>query len=72
MTSEGEIIVGEYHQSNLPSNVLPGLAVSSGKVEGRARVIHDLETAALEEGDILVTTYTDQDGHRCFYQSRDW
>lgn len=60
MTSEGEIIVGEYHQqSNLPSNVLPGLAVSSGKVEGRARVIHDLETAALEEGDILVTTYTD-------------
>ncbi|SCF95736.1 pyruvate, water dikinase [Streptomyces sp. Ncost-T6T-2b] len=36
-----------------------GLAVSTGSVEGRARVILDLADAELEEGDILVTRFTD-------------
>lgn len=59
ITSDGEIIAGKYNSENLPSPALPGLAVSSGVAEGRARVILKLEDANLEEGDILVTTFTD-------------
>jgi rifampicin phosphotransferase len=33
--------------------------VSSGTVEGRARVVLDIAEAELEVGDILVTAYTD-------------
>jgi rifampicin phosphotransferase len=59
ITSDGEIIVGEYKRENLPTDALIGLAVSSGVIEGRARVILNMENANLEEGDILVTTFTD-------------
>ena len=59
ITSDGEIIVGKYKRENIPANSIVGLAVSSGLVEGRARVIVDMEKAELEEGDILVTAFTD-------------
>lgn len=59
MTSDGEIIRGEYNRENLPDGALAGLAVSSGVVEGRARVIWNMEDADLEDGDILVTAFTD-------------
>lgn len=59
ITSDGEIIVGEYKRENLPANAIVGLPVSSGVIEGRARVILNLEDADLEEGDILVTSFTD-------------
>lgn len=59
ITSEGEIIPGTYKRENLPAAAIIGLAVSSGIVEGRARVIVKMEDAALEEGDILVTPFTD-------------
>ena len=59
ITSDGEVIVGEYKRENLPANAIVGLSVSSGVVEGRARVILNMEDANLEEGDILVTAYTD-------------
>jgi rifampicin phosphotransferase len=59
ITSEGEIITGKYKRENLPLEALAGLAVSSGVIEGRARVILKMEDAELEDGDILVTTYTD-------------
>jgi pyruvate,water dikinase len=59
ITSDGEIVTGSYKRSDLPAGALPGLAVSSGSFEGRARVIHDIEDADLEEGDILVTAFTD-------------
>jgi pyruvate,water dikinase len=36
-----------------------GLPVSSGVIEGRARAILNMEDADLEDGDILVTTFTD-------------
>ena len=36
-----------------------GVPVSSGIIEGRARVILNLEDADIEEGDILVTAFTD-------------
>lgn len=59
MTSEGEIVTGEYKQENLPAGAIAGLAVSRGIVEGRARVISRMEDADLDEGDILVTAFTD-------------
>jgi len=59
LTSDGEIIVGKYKREHLPAEALVGLPVSSGVIEGRARVIFYMEDADLEEGDILVTTFTD-------------
>lgn len=60
MTSEGEVIFGEYNTDNIPQGALVGIPVSSGIIEGRARVIVKMEDANdIEEGDILVTTFTD-------------
>ena len=59
ITSDGEIFSGEYKRENIPMNAMVGLAVSSGVMEGRARVILNMEDAEMEEGDILVTSFTD-------------
>ncbi|KTS73077.1 phosphoenolpyruvate synthase [Paenibacillus jamilae] len=59
ITSDGEIITGQYKRENIPAEAIIGLAVSSGVVEGRARVILNIEGADLEDGDILVTAFTD-------------
>jgi pyruvate,water dikinase len=59
ITSDGEIIAGEYKRENLPAEAIVGIPVSSGVIEGRARVILDMEEADLEDGDILVTAFTD-------------
>lgn len=59
MTSEGEIISGESLGGKIPRNALAGIPVSAGIIEGRARVILKMEDAAIEAGDILVTTFTD-------------
>ncbi|MFK4435519.1 phosphoenolpyruvate synthase [Paenibacillus sp. RC21] len=59
ITSDGEIITGEYKRENLPVEAIVGLPVSSGVIEGRARVILNMEDADLEDGDILVTSFTD-------------
>jgi phosphoenolpyruvate synthase/pyruvate phosphate dikinase len=59
LTSEGEVLGGSYRRNDVPEGTLVGLAVSSGIVEGRARVIVDIAEANLEPGDILVTTFTD-------------
>ncbi len=59
MTSEGEIISGEYDTINIPQGALVGAPVSSGITEGRARVLLRIEDANIEEGDILVAKFTD-------------
>ena len=59
ITSDGEIVTGAYKRENLPAGAIVGLPVSSGVIEGQARVIFNLEEADLDEGDILVTTFTD-------------
>jgi len=59
ITSDGEIITSAYKRENLPPNAIAGLPVSSGVIEGRARVILNMENADLEDGDILVTSFTD-------------
>jgi pyruvate,water dikinase len=59
LTSDGEAITGQYRRDDPPPGALPGLPVSAGTVEGRARVLTDMARAELEAGDILVTAYTD-------------
>ena len=59
LTSDGEAVNGGYRRDDVPAGALVGLPVSAGTVEGRARVVLDLEQADLEAGDILVTTFTD-------------
>jgi rifampicin phosphotransferase len=59
ITSDGEIITGKYKRENLPAKAIVGLPVSSGVIEGRARVILNMADADLEVGDILVTVFTD-------------
>ncbi|KAA6473649.1 phosphoenolpyruvate synthase [Bacillus swezeyi] len=59
ITSDGEIIACEYKRKNLPSEAIVGLPVSSGVIEGRARIILNMEDADLDDGDILVTSFTD-------------
>ncbi len=59
MTSEGEVISGEYDAGGRPAGALAGTAVSAGVVEGRARVVLNMEDAEIEPGDILVTVFTD-------------
>jgi pyruvate,water dikinase len=59
LTSDGEVIAGTYRRDNPPAGALVGLPVSSGVVEGRARVVRDIAEAELEADDVLVTAYTD-------------
>ncbi|MEU4325338.1 rifamycin-inactivating phosphotransferase [Nonomuraea dietziae] len=59
ITSEGEVISGAYDTGALPEGALAGVAVSSGVVEGTARVVLSLEEADVREGDILVTVFSD-------------
>jgi pyruvate,water dikinase len=59
LTSDGEVIAGAYRRDDVPTGALIGLPVSTGTVEGRARVIRDIAQADIEPGDILVTAFTD-------------
>ncbi|PTM53332.1 phosphoenolpyruvate synthase [Desmospora activa] len=59
ITSEGEGINGQYDTDHLPPGALAGNPVSAGVIEGRARVVLKMEDADLQEGDILVTPFTD-------------
>ncbi|MEV7680045.1 rifamycin-inactivating phosphotransferase [Streptomyces sp. NPDC088341] len=59
LTSDGEAVTGAYRRDDVPAGALIGLPVSTGTVEGRARVILDMAEADLEAGDILVTPFTD-------------
>ncbi|SFO90087.1 pyruvate, water dikinase [Saccharopolyspora antimicrobica] len=59
LTSDGEAVTGSYRRQDVPAGALVGLPVSTGIVEGRARVVLDVAEADLEAGDILATTSTD-------------
>ncbi|HEY9629813.1 MAG TPA: phosphoenolpyruvate synthase [Coleofasciculaceae cyanobacterium] len=59
ITSDGENIASAYKREHLPTAAIVGLPVSAGVIEGRARVILSMENADLEDGDILVTAFTD-------------
>lgn len=59
ITSDGYVPISSLSSDNIPKGAISGIPVSSGVVEGRARVVLSVEEANLEEGDILVTQFTD-------------
>ena len=59
ITSEGEEIKVGYKRENISEGALQGIPVSSGVIEGIARVIKDPENASLNKGEILVAPFTD-------------
>lgn len=59
ITSDGEVLTGAVNTDRFPPGALAGVPVSTGNVEGRARVILQMADADIQEGDILVTTSTD-------------
>lgn len=58
-TSEGFVPQSSFKAGNIPKGAISGIPVSTGIVEGRARVVLSVDEAKLEEGDILVTQFTD-------------
>lgn len=59
ITSDGHVPATSFSSSNIPEGAIPGIPVSSGVVEGRARIVLSVDDAKIEEGDILVTQFTD-------------
>lgn len=56
---DGEIIIGKYKCENFLVEVIVGLFVFFGVVEGRVCVILNMEDVNLEDGDILVMVFID-------------
>ncbi len=59
LTNEGECIMGRYATKNVPADVLIGSGVSTGTIEGRAKVVLDPKESVVEIGEILVAPFTD-------------
>lgn len=59
LTSDGEEIQAGYQRKNLPESALAGMPVSSGVIEGVAKVIIDPSNASINKGEILVAPFTD-------------
>lgn len=59
LTSDGEEIKGGYQRDNLPDGALAGMPVSSGVIEGIAKVVTDPAKASVNKGEILVAPFTD-------------
>jgi len=58
-TSEGFVPPSGFSTGNIPKGAISGIPVSTGIAEGHARVVLSVDEARLEEGDILVTKFTD-------------
>lgn len=58
MTSDGECIKGEISNDN-KDGILKGTGVSSGVIEGFAKVVMEPSKASINKGEILVAPYTD-------------
>ncbi|MGB0387806.1 MAG: phosphoenolpyruvate synthase [Ardenticatenaceae bacterium] len=59
MTSDGEIPVVKHSGENVPEGALPGNPVSTGIIEGIAKVVLDPTTELLTPGEILIAPFTD-------------
>jgi len=58
ITSDGQIPMSAIYKK-MPQGAIAGMAVSTGVIEGRARVLFKMDEAHIEPGDILVTRFTD-------------
>lgn len=59
LTSDGEEPKVSYQRENLPKCSLVGMPVSSGRIEGIAKVVTDPTKASVNKGEILVAPFTD-------------
>lgn len=59
LTSEGEAPSADIERENVPEDALVGTGVSSGVVEGTARVVHDPTEETIETGEILIAPSSD-------------
>lgn len=59
ITSGGHVPSTQSLKEDIPERALSGVPVSSGVMEGRARVVLSIQDAEVEAGDILVTRFTD-------------
>jgi rifampicin phosphotransferase len=70
MTSEGEVITGRRRDMNAPEGALIGTPVSSGIIEGYARVVLRPEEAKLQPGEILIAPFTDPGWTPLFHSAK--
>lgn len=70
MTSEGEIITGRQRDTNAPEGALIGTPVSSGVVEGYAKIVLRPEEANLNEGEIMIAPFTDPGWTPLFHSAK--
>ncbi|SHF02630.1 PEP-utilising enzyme, mobile domain [Seinonella peptonophila] len=70
MTSEGEIVETAAENALAPEGALIGTPVSSGQIEGYARVVLKPEEAELHEGEILIAPFTDPGWTPLFQSAR--
>lgn len=59
LTSDGEALSANHARESLPAGAIAGSPVSSGKVEGIARVILSPHEEILHRGEILIAPFTD-------------
>ncbi len=59
LTSEGEAPTSRRESADVPDGTLTGTGVSSGVVEGRARVVYDPAEETIAKGEILVAPSSD-------------
>jgi rifampicin phosphotransferase len=59
LTSEGEAPTAPVEREDVPDGTLVGTGVSSGIVEGTARVIHDPSEETIEKDEILIAPSSD-------------
>ncbi len=59
ITSDGEIPVVKHSGENVPEGALAGNPVSSGMIEGIAKVVLDPTSEILTPGEILIAPFTD-------------
>jgi len=59
LTSDGEEIKAGLKRNNLPERALQGIPVSSGIIEGIAKVITNPSKTTLNKGEILIAPFTD-------------
>ncbi|MDR6999620.1 phosphoenolpyruvate synthase [Neobacillus niacini] len=70
MTSDGEIISGKRREVDVPEGALIGTPVSSGIMEGYARVVLRPEDATLNAGEIMIAPFTDPGWTPLFHSAK--
>lgn len=72
LTSDGEAVIGRFRRNDPPSGALPGLGVSSGFIEGRARWSSTSPMPTSSPATSSSPPTPTPAGRRCSFPSRAW